>query len=200
MGKIEFLIGIFTRVTILSPDPEGGFLMKFFARYLILIAMLCCSIYPVLTEGAEENFTVAVVDFSNVSGWSLPNSDEVSNEILSTLLYQTRLVTVVERAKLVSVLREQGLSMSGLVDSTNSAVRVGKLLGADYLVSGAILSMDAKETKFTGYNVTTQKVDYELNLNVKLIKVNTGKIECIFRLSYGSRNGDHTVNEVILSH
>lgn len=93
---------------------------------------------------AETKVTVAVVDFTDLSGKDLVQIGEVSNEVLSTLLYQKGNFIVIERAKLQDILTEQGFTQSGLVDQTASALQVGRLLGADFLVTGSILSYEKK--------------------------------------------------------
>lgn len=82
-----------------------------------LLLLFGCTLFsPVgLTE---TKTTVAVVDFTNLSGKDLDQIGEVANEVLSTLLHQNGNFTVIERAKLQSVLKEQGFTQSGLVDST----------------------------------------------------------------------------------
>ncbi len=60
--------------------------------------------------------------------------DEFSDAITHHL-FKTGRVDVVERQELEKIVREQKLSMTGLLDSDKS-VQVGKLLGADVIVIG----------------------------------------------------------------
>ncbi|MBA7566199.1 hypothetical protein ES708_07887 [subsurface metagenome] len=46
--------------------------------------------------------------------------------------------TIVERNKLDAILREQELALSDLVEP-NQAIRVGKILAANYLVTGSVI-------------------------------------------------------------
>lgn len=157
--------------------------MNFLKKIIILFLL------SVLTFGtlafAQENskITVAVVDFTDQTGKGLQNIDEVSTEILSTLLHKAGNFTVVERAKLKSIITEQGFTMSGLVDSTKTAVQVGKLLGANFLITGSVLTYGEKIVKFNGYGISTEKILTELNLNIKVLDMNTGNIEYASLLS-----------------
>lgn len=57
--------------------------------------------------------------------------------LLMTDLAQVQGITVVERVRIQALLEELGLGASGLVDET-TAPRVGRLLGAGYLVGGEL--------------------------------------------------------------
>ncbi len=157
--------------------------MKFILKltFLLLLCVLICGTLALAQEGPK--ITVAVVDFSDQTGKNLQNIEEASTEVLSTLLFKTGKFNVVERTKLKSIITEQGFTMSGLVDSTKNAVQVGKLLGADFLVTGAVLNYGEKTVRFKGYGITTEKIVSELNLNVKILDMNTGNIEYASLLS-----------------
>lgn len=148
-----------------------------FSKSPIVILLLCAIVFGTFVV-AEENgkITVAVVDFTDHTGKKLLNIDQVSTEILSTILHNTGNFIVVERAKLQSIITEQGFTMSGLVDSTKNGVQIGKLLGADFLITGSILTYGEKTVKFKGYGISTEKILTELNLNLKILDVNTGNI------------------------
>lgn len=155
-----------------------------FSKNPIVILLLCALVFGTFVVAEESRkITVAVVDFSDHTGKKLRNIDQVSTEILSTLLHNTGNFIVVERAKLQSIITEQGFTMSGLVDSTKNAVQVGKLLGADFLITGSILTYGEKTVTFKGYGISTEKILTELNLNLKILDVNTGNIEYASLLS-----------------
>ena len=157
--------------------------MKFY-KILMVIFLLCALAFGTFAAAQESRkITVAVVDFTDHTGKRLRNIDQVSTEILSTLLHNTGNFIVVERAKLKSIITEQGFTMSGLIDSTKNAIQVGKLLGADFLITGSILTYGEKIVKFNGYGISTEKILTELNLNLKILDVNTGNIEYASLLS-----------------
>lgn len=59
-------------------------------------------------------------------------------DVVASLLAEDRNVTVVERKRLTDLLAEQKLQASGLVD-LSTAVRIGKLLGADLVLNGSVV-------------------------------------------------------------
>lgn len=149
-----------------------------FSKKIVVLLLLSAIIFGT-TVIAEEvsKITVAVVDFTDQTGKGLHGIEEASTEILSTLLHKTGAFSVVERTKLKAIVTEQGFTMSGLVDSTKNAVQVGKLLGADFLITGSVLTYGEKVVKFKGYGVSTEKNIKELIVNIKVLDMNTGNIE-----------------------
>lgn len=149
-----------------------------FPKKIVVLLLLSAIIFGT-TVFAEEvsKITVAVVDFTDQTGKDLHGIEVASTEILSTLLHKTGVFSVVERTKLKAIITEQGFTMSGLVDSTKNAVQVGKLLGADFLITGSVLTYGEKVVKFKGYGVTTEKTIKELVVNIKVLDMNTGNIE-----------------------
>ncbi|MEE8440668.1 MAG: FlgO family outer membrane protein, partial [Spirochaetia bacterium] len=73
-------------------------------------------------------------------------SGEPSDESLKMLVSEMALlvlgrdarVRLVERDRIDSILEEQELSLSALMD-TDTAIRIGRLMAADYLVTGTII-------------------------------------------------------------
>ncbi|MFW5758667.1 MAG: CsgG/HfaB family protein, partial [Bacteroidota bacterium] len=106
-------------------------------------------------------------------------------EIITTRLVEAETFQVVDRQNINSILREHNLSLSGMVDS-NSAVEVGKLLGANVLILGNInediYTEEIVETEKTdeegdrSYIVKDRKGKYKLQTNIRLVEVSTGKI------------------------
>lgn len=96
--------------------------------------------------------TVAVWDFEGFllgeAGNSGPVGKAVSNMLITELSGRPG-IRVIERYRLQEILAEQKLSLSGRVDPATAA-QVGKLIGAQYLVSGQVsgvansLRMDAR--------------------------------------------------------
>ena len=146
-----------------------------------------CLFFPVLflvflgagsvpATAGETTTTVAIVDFTNTSGQYLPKIGESAAEILSVLLVQTNQFKVVERDKLRAILQEQGLAGSGLVDNGQSAIQIGKLLGADLLITGSIVAYREHSVEFHGYGLNTKKILTEMTVSIKVLDVTSGQI------------------------
>lgn len=91
-------------------------------------------------KAVEVRNTLAVLYFQNKTGQSqLASLQKGMTLMLITDLSQIKGIQVVERVKLQALVEELGLGVSGLVESTTTP-RVGKLLGAQWLVGGDILA------------------------------------------------------------
>jgi len=83
--------------------------------------------------------TLAVLNFqSNLA--EPPNSGELIAEITSVRLGAIGDIRVVERQDIEKIIAEQKLSLAGLV-SESEAIKVGKLLGAQLLLTGRVTSI-----------------------------------------------------------
>ncbi len=145
----------------------------------IILFVLTISLVLILSFNiaAQNIATVAVVDFSNNTGRRIPDIERTASEYISTLLSNKSGLQVVERRKLASIMTEQGLSQSGIIDNQNTAIQLGKLLGAEYLITGSLINLNVNETQFEGYGIETTKVEISLSTNIKVLNVNTGVIE-----------------------
>jgi hypothetical protein len=103
--------------------------------------------------------------------------DEFSDAITHHL-FKTGRVDVVERQELEKIIREQKLSMTGLLDS-DKTVRVGKLLGADVIVIGRGTSLDVGQKGHEGKNL----VD---TFMLKVVSVETGSLLITVRKEPGT--------------
>lgn len=97
--------------------------------------------------GESSRPVVAVIDFSAFS-LTLQDASAVGKGVagmIITELIDHPSVKVVERQELKSIIEEAKLSLSGAVDES-SALEVGRLVGAKYLMTGSI-SMDASKVR-----------------------------------------------------
>ena len=107
---------------------------------------------------ASRPKTLAVVDFRNASGdrsldpWGIGIAED-----LSTDLAGVRGINLLERRELQELLKELKFNQSQYVDSA-AAQKIGKQLGADYLVVGAY-----------------QKFQDALRMNARVVEVETGR-------------------------
>lgn len=97
------------------------------------------------TECLEKgSFTIALVDFKNasqVSGLDAKISAYILNELTAS---DDPFLNVVDRENLQTIINEQQLQMTGVVDE-NSAVAVGEILGAKAILTGTVLSYSEKK-------------------------------------------------------
>lgn len=106
---------------------------------------------------AKNKTTIAVVEFADLEG-NVTNFGRFMAEELITKLHETEKFKVIERQLLNQVIKEQKLTLSGIVDPA-SAKQLGRVLGVDAIVSGSITDLGKT-----------------LRVNARLINTETGEI------------------------
>lgn len=133
---------------------------------------------------------IAVTDFKKDYGVGL--SGKIETEISKQILDGKPYFTAVDRTQINKVIREQRFQSSGLLNEDTS-VQLGKLIGAQALISGEITSTSASDTHFkeqrtkyrnplkpleTAYivNVYCKKRVIGMGANIKIVDVRRGDI------------------------
>lgn len=135
-----------------------------FRTYIALGIAMGLMSYPMATaSGQDSRPGIAVWAFEN--GGSYGQDAEVFDalqvgmqQMLMTELAQNSALRVVDRAEINALMQEQDLGASGRVDA-NTAARVGKLVGARYMVLGGFID-------FYG----------DFRIDARIVNVETGEI------------------------
>lgn len=141
---------------------------------LFLIAMLAGCGGVQLQVAPKEKLsgnikTIAIMEFADVrqakEKEDYDNPSMIIQEKMISSLVNQGFFRVIDRQQLEKVIAEQKLQMSGIVDN-NSAVEIGKILGADGIMVGSI----------TEYGRTIYP-KVRLTVNVRVIEVKTGLVK-----------------------
>lgn len=100
-----------------------------------------------LSMGSRDPGIVAISGFSAKEGIGTDLLDFI-NEMALVEIARHDTLKVVERGKLSAVIEEQKLSLSGLMDTTK-AIEVGKLLSANYILTGTVIEMSTSVVIFS---------------------------------------------------
>ena len=98
---------------------------------------LCSEI--ILGFEPEERMPVALSGFTSRDGKAYPLL-AVLDETAAMMFARQSSVNLVERKRILEVIEEQKLSLTGLMD-TGTAIEVGKLLSARYIITGTVIPM-----------------------------------------------------------
>ncbi len=127
--------------------------------------------------GAQGKARIAVLAFENNTTSNLfgDKLGAAASDEVTTQLVKTGEFSVIERRQIESILAEQKLGMSGLVDAATAA-KVGKLLGAQLVVVGSItkFSLDRKSGGIRGFSATFTEA--ESAIDARMIDTSTGEI------------------------
>ncbi|UCD90433.1 MAG: hypothetical protein JSW04_03055 [Desulfobacterales bacterium] len=127
----------------------------------------------VATTWAKDR--VAVMDFDNKAqygGWRVGHG---ASDILTTELAKTGRFSVMERGKLASIMKEQDLGASGRFDPSTAA-RIGKIIGVEYIITGAVTEYGQSASGGGGGGVHVGKKGYHASVDVRMVNATTGEI------------------------
>lgn len=139
-------------------------------KFLLTIFTLWLTALSLPVQAAPEPATIAIIDFEGRFGYGLRQKVP---ELLADELINTGKFVVVERSRINAVLAEQGFQTSGMVG--DSSLQIGRLLGADFLVTGAIIRAGSSTKTTRAYNVTTNMTTSVVEVSVRVISVQTGQ-------------------------
>lgn len=123
-----------------------------------MITFLILSLFLIIEGQAQVH--VAIVDFRNQSEqFYLDSWERIIPDLLRANLSRIDGLIVVDRNRLDTILEEQALSLSGLVN-TEQAQEVGKLLGAEFLITGSI-----------------HEVNRKIRISADIIRIKTGQVK-----------------------
>jgi curli biogenesis system outer membrane secretion channel CsgG len=142
---------------------------------LIKIAIVMLVAILSLTTAGWCNPRVAVMSFENKAqygGWRIGRG---AADILTTELVKVGKFDMFERERLNNVIKEQNLGASGRVDPSTAA-RIGKIIGVNYIITGAVTEYGQSRSGGGGRGVHFGKVGYRSTVDVRMVDAVTGKI------------------------
>jgi curli biogenesis system outer membrane secretion channel CsgG len=148
----------------------------------VLFAVLLASA-PTTQAAGSAKPRVAVLEFVDKSThyYSWYHVGRAAQDMMVTALVKGEAFRVIDRERLQALMQEKNLSLSGDVDP-KTAVRVGKMLGVEYLIVGAITEFGVTNSgaSVPGYgglpsfSMRTQRMDAAID--ARAINTSTGEI------------------------
>jgi curli biogenesis system outer membrane secretion channel CsgG len=176
---------------------KGGITVKTFIVTAVLVSLIGGGTIPAHSQDAASTTScpaqkkrVAVLKFGATGKFGAFEGWDVGDGLaaqLATALQQNGCFTVIDRLALAGLLREQELALTGIV-AKESAVRVGRLSGAQILVKGEITEFEPT-TSGSGMTVGLGFIKVPLGIrlggesqtshvamDVRLIDASTGQV------------------------
>lgn len=131
----------------------------------VVVALLVARAgFPVTAGAQDARPTVAVIQFNNSSLVNHAEYEPLSRgmaDLFGTTLRGNSSIRVVERDALEAVLREQNLATQGRIDD-ETAARIGRVLGARYLIKGTFFVEPRGRVRITAQavNSTTGEIEH----------------------------------------
>jgi curli biogenesis system outer membrane secretion channel CsgG len=156
--------------------------MKRAVSVTVAAALFAVAFVPAL-RAASDKPRVAVLEFKNKADnqWWYSGGGAAAQDVFVTELVKSGKFRVVEREQLAALMEEKGLTLSGDVDP-KTAIKVGKLLGVNYLLTGAVTEYGMQgsnvNTPWVGNlpSVSVGKKTFTAAMNARLIDTSTGEI------------------------
>lgn len=181
--------------------------MKKLVALLICAAVSAAMVAP-LAQAANDKPRIAVIEFKTKAdaawySWWHDRGAGAMQDVFVTELVKSGKFRVVEREQLEALMREKNLALSGDIDP-KTALKAGKLLGVQYLLTGAVTEYGKTSTSAHGPGVrglpgfSGGKNTFVAAANARLIDTQTGEIvwadegraeDANFRLSIGGFGG-----------
>jgi curli biogenesis system outer membrane secretion channel CsgG len=156
--------------------------MKRALTFSLCAALIVAAALPVFAAASDKP-RVAVIEFKNKADnqWWYSGGAEAAQDVFVTELFKSGKFRVIEREQLDALMQEKNLSLSGDVDPS-TAVKVGKLLGVNYILTGSVTEYGVTEKgghapglrRLPG--VSVGKKDFVAAMNARLIDTSTGEI------------------------
>jgi curli biogenesis system outer membrane secretion channel CsgG len=128
---------------------------------------------------------LAVLRFDNKVKTPIPDASwqigEGLTEMLTSELFKTGRFIMVERAALADIVKEQELGQTGLVRK-ETAAKVGELLGAQLLITGAVTEFEAQArgggggVGYGGFALKLQTQSAHVAVDMRLVDASTAQI------------------------
>ncbi|MEK6544830.1 MAG: CsgG/HfaB family protein [Elusimicrobiota bacterium] len=118
---------------------------------------------------------IGVVDFQNKTAYGQARLGTAASDILITELAKTGRFVVIERDKMDKIMDEQKFDLTGAVDP-DTAVKMGKILGLQAIVTGAVSQFGVKTSGSDYLIVQSKKQLAECTIDVRLVDAETGAV------------------------
>ena len=149
--------------------------MELHRRLLMVFIVLANVLFLSSLSYGQDKALVAIMDFENkaqYSGWRI---GEGAADMLATEVVKAKTFRVIERDKLAAILKEQNFSNSDRVDPS-TATRIGKILGVQYIITGAVTEYGQSRSGGGGRGVNVGKVGYFSAVDIRVLDATTGEI------------------------
>ena len=149
--------------------------------FIFFILLTFLFVYCATAPAGPDDLDIAIRDTSNYLNNNIPRGNKIvilniqsdyadlSEYIIDELIANAvndKVFSVVDRVQLESIRTELNFQLSGEVDD-NSALEIGKFLGAQTIVSGAISPLgDRHRMRIRALNVETAEVQGQYNRNI----------------------------------
>ena len=134
-------------------------------------------------QNASQNYTpinpdskrIGIIGFNSKANEVSDREASSAENFLTRMLTNSNSLTILERERFDDIAREHRLNLSGLIDP-KLAVRVGKLAGCQYILTGAVTEFSGRKSKSKTNKRNVIYNDVSVTLDIRLINIETSEI------------------------
>ncbi|MDR1649492.1 MAG: CsgG/HfaB family protein [Synergistaceae bacterium] len=146
------------------------------------------SIFMVTADAAVgDKIRIGILSFESKAKDISKEQANTITDIFTYLLSQSRTLAVFERNQLAAIGREQKLGASGLIDP-NTAVKIGKLVGLQYILLGSVTQLDKRGSVAGAYGIVVGSEQTTATIDMRIIDVETSEVAVALRANGSSKN------------
>ncbi|MGM9580020.1 MAG: CsgG/HfaB family protein [Anaerovibrio sp.] len=149
-----------------------------FTALLAGVLLVLWQLPAVCFAGLNDYPTLAIIPFgkkASISPELTLHDVTIANEIVYDELVNSGYFNVVERERLDAVCDEMSFDMSGLVDQ-GSAARVGKMLGAQYILIGSLNGLSTRRSDAEIVGIGNKNAQVYAHISMRVVEVETGSV------------------------
>lgn len=157
-----------------------GEAMKF-TNCLLVVCLMLANMAGVCSANVSilENPTIGVLPFKNKGivspGWQREQMNQVTDIAYAELQNTKEFNNLLERDRLRDLTDEYALTNTGVVDSS-TAVPIGNLKGAQYLLLGSINSVTARKSEASMVGMGMDRYKVTATVSMRIVDVETGRV------------------------
>lgn len=152
---------------------------------LVLLATFAVVVFPPGVADAQDKPRIAVLEFTNKAdpswGWWRERGAAAMQDVFITELVKSGKFRVIDRERLDLIMQAKKVSLSGEVDQS-TAMQMGKLLGVEYLLVGAVTEYGKTDPSAHGRGVKrlpgfgAGRSTFVAAANARIMNAETGEI------------------------
>jgi curli biogenesis system outer membrane secretion channel CsgG len=150
---------------------------QFRSNGIILTVLALTLLIGAGSAAAQAKPKIAVLEFKNKADnqWWWHGGAEAAQDVFVTELVKLDKFIVIDREELEEIMQARNLTLSGEIDQ-KAAVKIGKLLGVNYLLTGAVTEYGSKNVGIPGSGISAGKKEFVASVNSQLIDAKTGNV------------------------
>lgn len=144
-------------------------------RRLLVTAVMAAGVGIGAPALAQERPRIAVIPFENTTTWWGWELGRTAASQLTVKLVNAGPYSMIERQRVEEVFKELALGQTGAI-AKDKAAELGRLLGAEYLITGSLTSFTIDTTAIGFRGIGGVQTKGRSAMNARVINVTTGEI------------------------